>query len=183
MLNNIQNQHKLHFLANFIGLLLVCFALSFAFYLQINDSKPCPLCYLQRSAFVGIGLGLCLNLTNSIRTSHYGLIVLFSILGLITAGYQTLLHISPDDIGHGSTLFNLHLYTINVIIYLVVIICVTIALFFNKAFNDTAPKYLLITKLLIILFSILILANMLAIAMKKETTFCTIKTIGNNNSC
>ncbi|KTD08297.1 disulfide bond formation protein B [Legionella jamestowniensis] len=153
-------QNKLHQLGNLLGLILTCIVLSFAFYQQLVDHfLPCPLCLLQRICFIGVGLCLCMNLMNGIRISYYGLMFLSSLLGLGIALRQIFLHVSPGDLGYGSPLLGLYLYTWSAIGFLVIIGLLAIGLLFERAFyeqNSRPGKFILFFASL---FLLLILAN------------------------
>jgi disulfide bond formation protein DsbB len=88
------------------GVLLVAFALQF-----VQHELPCPLCLLQRVAFVLCGFGFLLNLRFGSQPAHYGVTILSALFGLVVSGRQVLLHIVPGDKGYGPPVFGLHLYT------------------------------------------------------------------------
>lgn len=155
-------EYDFHRIANSLGLSIICFILATAFYCQlINHELPCPLCLLQRVCFVGVGLGLCMNLREGTRISHYGFILFSALLGFAIALRQIFLHISPGDIGYGSPLLGLYLYTWSAIVFLIVIGLVAISLLFEQQFCKkkktlplTRPAYFLLS-----LFLLLILFN------------------------
>ncbi|MFW2572321.1 disulfide bond formation protein B [Legionella sp. 29fVS95] len=155
------NQTKIHQWGNCFGLILVCAVLLFAFYDQLyNHDLPCPLCLLQRACFIGIGLCLCMNLTTGIKITHYGLMTLTSLLGLGIALRQIFLHVAPGDLGYGSPLLGLYLYTWSAIGFVVIIGVIAIAQLFEQAFledNNAPPSRWLY--LLMGFFLLLILAN------------------------
>ncbi len=72
-----------------LGFIIVCLILGTSFYLQIHDGfEPCPLCILQRIAFVSLGvlflLGIFLHRIALMRW-------LLPLLSLITAGLGALI--------------------------------------------------------------------------------------------
>ncbi|KTC78185.1 disulfide bond formation protein B [Legionella brunensis] len=153
-------QNKLHQLGNLSGLILVCLVLGFSFYQQlIEHTLPCPLCLLQRLCFIGVGLCLCMNLMNSIRTSYYGLMFLSALLGLGISLRQIFLHVAPSDVGYGSPLLGLYMYTWSAIAFVIIMGLVAIALLFERGFyeSSSAPRHW--HYLLSSLFLLLILAN------------------------
>ncbi|CEK09581.1 disulfide bond formation protein B [Legionella hackeliae] len=153
-------QNKLHKLGNILGLILTCIILGFAFYQQLIDhSLPCPLCLLQRLCFIAVGLCLCMNLMNGIRVSYYGLMFLASLLGLGIALRQIFLHISPGDLGYGSPLLGLYLYTWSAIGFVIIIGLLAISLLFERAFFEQSSPPGRFTFILTCLFLLLILAN------------------------
>ncbi len=97
---------------NLIALAGIAGALAFAFAVQFGRGElPCPLCLLQRLAFVMVGVGLLLNLTAGERPLHYAVAIASAMGGIIPSLRQILLHLHPGDPGFGSTLFGLHFYT------------------------------------------------------------------------
>ncbi|KTD18619.1 inner (transmembrane) protein [Legionella lansingensis] len=153
-------QNKLHRLGNMLGLLLSCFILVFAFYQQLIDHDlPCPLCLLQRICFIGVGLCLCMSLMNGIRISYYGLMILSSLLGLGIALRQIFLHVSPGDLGYGSPLLGLYLYTWSAIGFAIIIGLVAIGLLFERGFYEPSQPPGRWLYALMSFFLLLILAN------------------------
>ncbi len=88
------------------GVLIVAFVLQFA-----HNELPCPLCMLQRVAFVLCGFGFLMNLRFGSQPLHYGITLLAALFGLAASGRQILLYIVPGTQGYGALLFGLHLYT------------------------------------------------------------------------
>jgi len=107
--------HKLNILALY-GVSLV---LAIAFYYQlVHNDLPCPLCLLQRAAFVLFGIGLLLNLRFKSSPLHYGMMIVSALAGMLASGRQMLLHIAPGTGTYGSALFGLHFYTLAFIAFL-----------------------------------------------------------------
>ncbi|KTD21035.1 disulfide bond formation protein B [Legionella londiniensis] len=152
-------QNKLHVWANIAGLVLINFILIAAFIDQLlHHDLPCPLCLLQRIAFVAVGLCLSMNLKLGIKASHYGLMILSALLGFAVALRQIFLHISPGDPGYGPLFFNLHLYTWSAIIFFIIIGLAAIGLLLEKGFGPKA-SFNFPTLSLTVFFLLLILAN------------------------
>ncbi|WP_028389181.1 disulfide bond formation protein B [Legionella fairfieldensis] len=168
------NEKKIHYWINGSALLIVCIILLIAFYKQLlNHELPCPLCLLQRLCFVGVGLCLCMNLTKGIKVSHYGLMLLASILGLTIALRQVFLHVSPGDLGYGSPLLGLYLYTWSAIGFGIIIGLIAVTLLIEDGFNrkkDILPGRFLY--LLMSFFLILILANGISTFMECGPYIC-----------
>lgn len=94
-----------------IGIIGVCVILGSALFVQFYyHEAPCPLCELQRAAFVNIGLALILNVKYGNRVSHWAMVILSSIAGIAVSIRQILLHVN-DPVGFGSAIFGLHMYT------------------------------------------------------------------------
>ncbi|WP_019215988.1 disulfide bond formation protein B [Legionella tunisiensis] len=156
------SQNKIHRWGNSCGLILVCVILLFAFYDQLyRHDLPCPLCLLQRACFIGIGLCLCMNLKAGIKITHYGLMTLTSLLGLGIALRQIFIHVAPGDLGYGSPLLGLYLYTWSAIGFVVIIGVIAIAQLFERGFykDNPPPSSSRWLNLLMSIFLLLILAN------------------------
>ncbi len=102
-----------------IGIAIVLLA---AFGLQIWFGElPCPLCNLQRVAWVLCGFGFVLNLRFGVQPLHYGLSLLGALFGAAVSGRQVLLHIVPGSGAYGSPVLGLHLYTWGFLLFAAVI--------------------------------------------------------------
>jgi disulfide bond formation protein DsbB len=89
----------------FLAIFLICAALlGFGLYLQhVVHLEPCPLCILQRVAFIVIGaVALLAFLHNPVkwgRAVYGGLLALLSVLGGGVAAWQVYLqHLPPDQV-------------------------------------------------------------------------------------
>ena len=97
-----------------VGILTGAFAVQFWL-----GEPPCPLCAVQRIAFMLVGLGLLhtlprthtAGLTSRSIAVGEGMAIIGALLGALAASRQILLHILPGDPGFGSPVFGLHLYT------------------------------------------------------------------------
>lgn len=97
---------------NGLALAGVCAILLMAFVWQLAFNElPCPLCLLQRAAFVLIGIALILNLRFGPSSLHYAMVIASAMAGAFASGRQVLLHIAPGDAGYGSPFLGLHFYT------------------------------------------------------------------------
>jgi disulfide bond formation protein DsbB len=120
---------------NALGLLAVSAVLIFAFadQLVMND-LPCPLCILQRAAFVVAGFGLALNLRFGPRASHYAVMIIGAVAGAAVAGRQILIHIVPDTGSYGSALLGLHFYSWAFIVFALIVLGTAVMLLFDGQF-------------------------------------------------
>ncbi len=122
---------------NALGLLGVCAALLFAFYWQIARGElPCPLCLLQRAAFVGAGLGFMLNVRFGSSESHYGVTIVSSLAGAAFAARQVLLHIVPGTGSYGSALYGWHFYTWALVGFFLIALFAAALLFIEAQFVE-----------------------------------------------
>lgn len=112
--------------------------LAFALVWQIVLSElPCPLCLLQRLAFVAIGFGICLNIMAGLRPSHFGVMLLGALYGVLASSRQVMLHIVPGSGAYGSPLWGMHFYSWALLAFLAVILLVALVLFlFGGAIAD-----------------------------------------------
>lgn len=106
-----------------IGIILVLLgALFFQFFLH---EQPCPLCLLQRVALINIGLALLMNLRYGNRGWHWAIVVLSACAGMAVSTRQILLHIT-NNVGFGSAIFSMHMYTWCFLIFAAAIIGATV---------------------------------------------------------
>ena len=152
-------QNKIHVWGNILGLTAINLILILAFIDQLfHHDLPCPLCLLQRIAFVAVGVCVCMNLKIGVKASHYGLMIFLTLLGFAVALRQIFIHLSPGDPGYGPLLFNLHLYTWSAIAFFILFGLIAIGLILDKGIGHTTslhyPAFILT-----LLFLLLILAN------------------------
>ena len=87
---------RLALVLNALGLYAIAGILLAAFVMQIVlQELPCPLCLLQRVAFVALAVGPILNLRYGPRPSHDALSLIAAVMGAGFAMRQVLLHIMP----------------------------------------------------------------------------------------
>ncbi len=102
----------LNILAWTASLFLVAFVLCMAMYHQYFMGEiPCPLCLLQRVAFLGFAYGAMMQFLGSHRLKYVGVSLFFASLLLVISGRQSLLDICHTQ-GHewvGSAIWNIHM--------------------------------------------------------------------------
>ena len=117
---------------NWLGVFGVTLVLLVAFVLQfLRHELPCPLCLLQRIAFVLCGFGFLLNLRYGAQPAHYGAAILGTLFGLAVSGRQVLLYILPGDPGYGPPLLGLHLYSWTFVSFAVMLLGIAVLLLFG----------------------------------------------------
>jgi disulfide bond formation protein DsbB len=161
-------QYSLSLWLNIAGLCGICAALLVAFFYQLSLFElPCPLCLLQRAGLMLIGFGFLLNLRFGIKSRHYSMALVGCVVTGIIAVRQVFLHILPGDAGYGSAFLGLHFYTWALIAAIITTIAVAVMLALHQ--HDTsveaAPKSLF-AKLVIILFTLIIAANLLSTVLE-----------------
>ena len=109
---------------------VVCMVLCGSLGYQFTQGElPCPLCVVQRAAFLlalvgpmGILMRKTQRLTRILADARdFSLTILASLAGLIFSVRQILLHIVPPDPGYGPPVLGLHLYTWAAIVFLCLI--------------------------------------------------------------
>lgn len=97
---------------NALALYAIAGVLAAAFYFQLADNElPCPLCMMQRIAFVAMAVGPMLTIAFGPRPRNYGIVILAALIGAVISGRQVLLHVMPGDPGYGSMVMGMHFYT------------------------------------------------------------------------
>jgi disulfide bond formation protein DsbB len=158
--SNMNRQSQLHLLGNLLGLGVICTILIMVFIDQLwRFDLPCPLCLLQRTCFIAIGLTILMNLYQGIKPSHYGLMILATLLGLAVSMRQVTLHLTVNDPGYGFTFLGEYLYTWSAIGFTIIMILIAMALIFERGFNVTFEIQNKYFKALVNLFLFLILTN------------------------
>lgn len=111
-----------------IGLLAITIILDAALFVQFfQHEPPCPLCLLQRTAFINIGIALLLNLRYGNRVVHWAMVIFSGLTGIAVSIRQILLHITTPE-GFGNPIFGLHLYTWCFIAFAMAIVGATLML-------------------------------------------------------
>jgi disulfide bond formation protein DsbB len=157
-----QNGASLSRALNTLALAGICAILGLAFLWQIAYRElPCPLCLLQRVAFVLVGMGLLLNVRFGPSPLHYGIILLSALGGAFVAGRQVLLHIAPGDPGYGSAFIGMHFYTWAFIAFVVIMVWVGLMLIVDRHATDqpSAMPFDSFTGFLLWLFFLLVVGN------------------------
>jgi disulfide bond formation protein DsbB len=161
---------------NAVGLLAVSAVLIFAFADQffLHD-LPCPLCILQRGAFVVAGFGLALNLRFGPRASHYALVLIGALAGAVVASRQILIHIVPGTGSYGHELLGLHFYSWAFIVFVVMVLGTAVMLLFDRQFaKDEVPvdRLTVFSQIAFLLFGLLALGNGLSTVLECAGGLC-----------
>ncbi|MCX7117769.1 MAG: disulfide bond formation protein B [Legionellales bacterium] len=103
--------NKFELIDTMIGIVAVFIILNAALFMQLYyHEAPCPLCLLQRAAFINIGLALLMNVRYRNRVLHWAMVIVSAVVGAAVSLRQILLHIN-DPTGFGDPVLGLHLYT------------------------------------------------------------------------
>jgi disulfide bond formation protein DsbB len=161
---------------NAVGLLAVSAVLIFAFADQLFFADlPCPLCILQRAAFVVAGFGLALNLRLGPRASHYALLLIGALAGAVIASRQILIHIVPGTGTYGHALLGLHFYSWAFVIFVVMVMGTAVMLLFDRQFaevENSADRLNALSKVAFVLFGLLVLGNGLSTVLECAGGLC-----------
>ena len=127
-------------LLNALGLIAVDTLLALAFIDQLwFRDLPCPVCILQRGAFIAAGFGIALNLLLGARPTHYGMTIMGAAAGGAISLRQILLYIVPGSGSYGNEVFGMHLYTWAFIGFVLIILGVAAMLFYDRQFSRAEP--------------------------------------------
>ncbi|HSD91877.1 MAG TPA: disulfide bond formation protein B [Methyloceanibacter sp.] len=163
-------------LLNALGLIAVDLVLVLAFVDQLwLHDLPCPLCILQRAAFIAAGFGLALNLLFGPRPSHYGVLILGAAAGAALSIRQILLHIVPGTGAYGNPMLGLHLYTWAFLIFALMIVGTAILLFNDRQFGRPEPWSSRLSPLPLtafVLFALVVVGNILSTLLICGLGFC-----------
>ena len=127
-------------LLNALGLVAIDTVLALALIDQLwFRDLPCPICILQRVAFIAAGYGIALNLLFGPRPSHYGMTIIGAAVGGAIALRQILVHIVPGSGSYGNAVFGMHLYTWAFICFTLIIVGTAVLLFYERQFTRSEP--------------------------------------------
>ena len=147
-------------LGNQLVLLAVIGVLAYACVDQLFFVElPCPLCLMQRIAFVIIGFALVLNIRCGAHAAHYGWGIIGGLLGMMVSLRQVLLHILPGDKGFGATFLELHFYTWAFLTYLGLLLGFAILLMLP---NREVRSRSIFANALVIIFILLVVGNLIS---------------------
>lgn len=116
-------------------IIVLCGVITSAFGYQLTvGQNPCPLCYLQRVAMVGIAVGQVLNFRFGIKMSHHAISLFHCILGGAVSLRQICLHICPGFPTFGTPVLGYALYSWAFIVFVcsLIVIGVMMALYNPK---------------------------------------------------
>lgn len=117
-----------------VGILLTLLvALGFQIFLH---DLPCPLCLLQRIGFLGIAVGLLMNLRFGLHPSHYSIALLSALFTSFVALRQIALHVVPGTGSYGEPFLGLHLYTWSFIVSMLILIATTLVLGIERQYKN-----------------------------------------------
>ena len=153
---------------NALGVLGLSVVLAIGFWLQFSlHELPCPLCLLQRVAFVMVMYGFMLNVVRGVSYAHYGIVILSALFGAGVATRQVLLHIVPGTGTYGSPILGLHFYTWSLILFTASILACAILLLLSRQ-EDPQAKVVLSAPQKLVCWLAIVLTAMNAVAVFLE---------------
>jgi len=162
---------RLYLLAASCNVWVLVLILASAFGAQlIFGEPPCPLCVVQRIAFMMCALGPVYTLVQSrANVLSYraiaigsGISIVSALLGAAAATRQVLLHILPGDRGFGSPLLGLHLYTWSLIAFICQIAATGLMLISSAWIEEKSvpPQAANVT---VVAFLVIVVTNLLSV--------------------
>jgi disulfide bond formation protein DsbB len=169
-------------LLNALGLVAIDTLLALAFIDQLwFRDLPCPVCILQRAAFIAAGFGIALNLVLGPRPSHYGVTILGAVAGGAIALRQMLLYIVPGSGSYGNEVFGMHLYSWAFIGFVVIVVGAAIMLFYNRQFGCGEPlssRLDALTLTALVTFAVVAVGNIFSTLFLCGLGFCPEAPVG-----
>jgi disulfide bond formation protein DsbB len=160
-------------LLNALSLYAVALVLLLGFFFQLAwNELPCPLCLLQRVAFVALAVGPIFNIRYGSRPSHYALSILAALVGFMVSVRQVMLHILPGDKGYGSPIMGLHFYTWAALFFLLAIALIALAMLFDRQFTDAHSQPPAYAKVAVWLVIAITAANVLSTFLECGFAVC-----------
>ena len=154
---------------------LVIVAISLVLYMTLSIEwnlhlAPCPFCYIQRLALVGIGTAELLNLRFGFRISHFILCFFSALAGLIAASWQIKLH-QGIGILRTPSIFSLPLYVWSFIV-LLTLSCVLGILLVFRGHKRSPPSLGLLPIIAFFALFLAICAHVIGTYIQCGLTFC-----------
>ncbi|WP_455476513.1 disulfide bond formation protein B [Bartonella sp. B17] len=175
MENIEQKNHNFAVFMNSLGLIGLSLVLLVAFYYQlVKFELPCPLCLLQRVGMMLAGCGFLFNICYRIKNTHYAMVILGCMVTSLVAARQIFLHITPDDLGYGSTFWGFHFYTWAFIISVLCILGVLLVMILTEISNkfEVLSSFPMLSKTASFLFIFLIAANLISTVLECGSGQC-----------
>jgi len=97
---------------NALGAIVAALVVAGAWYFEFSTHEaPCPFCLMIRICFTGIAVGALLNVRFGVRVAHYGLCLLFAVVGLVISFYDVVSSYPPIGSWGSTPFMGLHLPT------------------------------------------------------------------------
>jgi len=136
-------------------------------YQLITGQNPCPLCFLQRVAMIGVGIGQLLNFRFGIQIRHHAISLFHCIFGFAVSLRQICLHICPEFDAFGTPVLGFSLYTWAFIVFICAFVAIGVLMWLydpkQKPLHSKPLDYL--EKFASIYLLLIILDNIVTTAM------------------
>jgi disulfide bond formation protein DsbB len=97
---------------NALGAIVSALVIAGAWYFEFSTHEaPCPFCLMIRICFTGIAIGALLNVRFGVKVAHYGLCLLFAVVGMVIAFYDVVSSYPPLGSWGSTPFMGLHLPT------------------------------------------------------------------------
>ncbi len=160
-----------------------------AFYQEFfRHEQPCPLCYLQRVAMIGVSMGALLNLRFGVKVQHYALSLIFAFFGGFVALRQICLHICPGFPVFGYPVLGFNLYTWSFLSFAAVFFAIIILLFFYSKVDCKIQELNWLDVIAVVCIFSVIVCNLVAVGYQCQFGPCKDvpwpqKQVGNCENC
>ena len=144
---------------------IICGSLFIQFVLK---EFPCPLCMTQRISMVLCGLAqayiICrIRIDRRLHWQDFafgqGMTLCAAIAGACMSIRHILLHIIPPDLGYGSPIFGMHIYTWALLVFAAEIVVVAVNLLLApKNMSEVELPFAWLSRTILVLFAVVILA-------------------------
>lgn len=126
-----------------IGILGLCIAVGFGFYIEMFCLQvPCILCLLQRAAMLLIAIGLYWNILYGVVVSHYAFCFLATLFGLLCSLRHMALNVCKPI--QETTFFfcTYRLYTWSFLTFIISFFSLILLLFAYRSTKERAPYWM-----------------------------------------
>ncbi len=125
---------------NALGAIVAALVIAGAWYFEFSTHEaPCPFCLMIRICFTGIAIGALLNAKFGVRVAHYGLCLLFAVVGMVIAFYDVVSSYPPVGSWGSTPFMGLHLPTWGFISFAGAAALIGLVMFWEAQFRGPAP--------------------------------------------
>lgn len=165
------SKHAAHYASRIISILLVIVlagVVTAGFgYQAVYNEAPCPLCFLQRIAMIGVAVGQLLNFRFGEKMSHHAISLFHCLFGAAVSLRQISLHVCPTFPKFGSPVLGYSLYTWALISFLCSLVAIgTLMSLYKPEWKKVNSKFLTHLEQFAFLYVLLIvIADIITAAM------------------
>ncbi|MFA7324759.1 MAG: disulfide bond formation protein B [Candidatus Nanopelagicales bacterium] len=123
---------------NALGAIVAALVIAGAWYFEFSTHEaPCPFCLMIRICFTGIAIGALLNVRFGVRVAHYGLCLLFAVVGMVICFYDVVSSYPPISSWGSTPFMGLHLPTWGFISFAAAAALLGAVMFWEAQFRGT----------------------------------------------